>query len=74
MFGAYLALSGLSRLLVEFVRINDPVLFGLTQPQLWALVSLTVGLSLILHTRRPGMRTVQPPRATPLPAASSSSR
>lgn len=73
-FGAYLALSGLSRLLVEFVRINDPVLLGLTQPQLWALASLALGLSLILQTRRPGMRTVQPPRATPLPAASSSSR
>ena len=29
-FGAYLALSGISRFLVEFVRINDPVLLGLT--------------------------------------------
>jgi phosphatidylglycerol:prolipoprotein diacylglycerol transferase len=50
-FGAYLALSGISRFLVEFLRINEPALLGLTQPQLWALVSLTVGLALIVRTQ-----------------------
>jgi len=50
-FGAYLALSGISRFLVEFVRINDPVLLGLTQPQLWALASLAAGVVLIVRTR-----------------------
>jgi hypothetical protein len=29
-FGVYLALSGISRFLVEFLRINQPVLLGLT--------------------------------------------
>lgn len=49
-FGAYLALSGASRFLVEYLRINEPVVLGLTQPQLWALVSLTAGIVLIVRT------------------------
>ncbi|MGC5583167.1 prolipoprotein diacylglyceryl transferase [Ornithinimicrobium sp. W1665] len=50
-FGAYLVLSGMARFSVEFVRINDPVLAGLTQPQLWALVSVLVGGALVLSGR-----------------------
>ena len=50
-FGAYLALSGISRFLVEFLRINEPALLGLTQPQLWALASLITGVVLIVRTR-----------------------
>jgi len=50
-FGAYLALSGIARFLVEFLRINDPVLLGLTQPQLWALASLLTGVVLIVRTQ-----------------------
>ncbi len=48
-FGAYLGLSGLSRFLVEFLRINDSVVLGLTQPQLWALLSIAVGIVLIVR-------------------------
>ncbi|MEP7192535.1 MAG: prolipoprotein diacylglyceryl transferase family protein, partial [Actinomycetota bacterium] len=47
----YLALSGISRFLVEFLRINEPALLGLTQPQLWALVSLIAGVVLIVRTQ-----------------------
>lgn len=43
-FGAYLVLSGLARFLVEFLRVNDQSLFGLTQPQLWGLASIAAGL------------------------------
>jgi len=50
-FGAYLALSGTSRFLVEYLRINEPALLGLTQPQLWALASLISGVVLIVRTR-----------------------
>mgnify|MGYP001791265669 CR=1 FL=1 len=50
-FGAYLALSGISRFLVEFLRINEPAWFGLTQPQLWALASLITGVVIIIRTR-----------------------
>lgn len=51
-FGAYLVLSGISRLLVEMLRINDPALFGLTQPQLWSIVSIAAGALLITRTSR----------------------
>ena len=59
-FGAYLALSGVSRFLVEFLRINAPALLGLTQPQLWALASVAAGMILILRAwqvdrRRPSV-------------------
>ena len=50
-FGAYLALSGISRFLVEFLRINTPVLLGLTQPQLWALASVATGIILIIRAQ-----------------------
>lgn len=50
-FGAYLGLSGIARFLVETVRTNDPALFGLTQPQLWSLLSVVAGAILIAHTR-----------------------
>ena len=51
-FGAYLVLSGISRFLVEMLRINDPALFGLTQPQLWSIVSIGAGALLITRTTR----------------------
>ncbi len=57
-FGAYLILSGVSRFLVEYLRINEPALFGLTQPQLWALASVAAGVAIVvrgrLHAHRGG--------------------
>jgi len=50
-FGAYLALSGISRFLVEFLRVNEPAVLGLTQPQLWALTGLVTGVVLIARTQ-----------------------
>lgn len=54
-FGSYLVLSGVARLLVEFARVNPPVLLGLTEAQLFAIVSILLGGFLILkdHLRRP---------------------
>ena len=60
-FGSYLALSGVSRFLVELLRLNDPGLLGLTQPQLWALASFAAGLVLVARNVRPGI-----PRAVTL--------
>lgn len=57
LFGAYLVLSGISRVLVELVRTNDPALFGLTQPQLWALLSIAGGFTLILLVQRRDARS-----------------
>jgi phosphatidylglycerol---prolipoprotein diacylglyceryl transferase len=43
LFALYLVLAGAERLLVEFIRRNDEVLLGLTQPQLFAVAMLAVG-------------------------------
>jgi len=61
-FGAYLVLSGASRFLVEFLRINDPALLGLTQPQLWAILSVLAGTILTLLPRRPRQNVIPPER------------
>lgn len=65
-FGAYLALSGVARLLVEELRINDPVVAGLTQPQLWSLLSIAVGIALVVRAAR--VASVRP--AAPSPTSS----
>ncbi|HWY89119.1 MAG TPA: prolipoprotein diacylglyceryl transferase family protein [Solirubrobacteraceae bacterium] len=44
-FALYLVLSGLERLLVEFVRRNAEVWAGLTAPQLESIVLMLVGLA-----------------------------
>ncbi|MEO8519008.1 MAG: prolipoprotein diacylglyceryl transferase family protein, partial [Dermatophilaceae bacterium] len=73
-FGGYLAVSGISRFLVEFLRINEPALLGLTQPQLWALASLLTGLVLIVRTQylnRPGRAAEQATTAEEVVSAGS---
>ncbi len=59
LFGLYLVLAGGERLLVEFIRRNEEVVFGLTQPQLFALAMLAAGAMLLalsgrLRAREPG--------------------
>ena len=43
LFALYLVLAGLERLLVEFIRRNDEVIAGLTQPQLLSLAMIAAG-------------------------------
>ena len=50
-FALWLVLSGLERLLVEFVRRNDTVAVGLTWPQLVSIVMVTAGLAWLLRAR-----------------------
>jgi phosphatidylglycerol:prolipoprotein diacylglycerol transferase len=52
LFALYLILAGAERFLVEFVRRNDDVLLGLTQPQLLSLVMMAGG-GIWLFVRRP---------------------
>ena len=52
LFGSYLTLSGTARFLVEFVRTNDAVVLGATQPQLWSLLLIAIGVVLVA-VRRP---------------------
>jgi phosphatidylglycerol:prolipoprotein diacylglycerol transferase len=51
LFALYLVLAGSERFLVEFVRRNDDVLLGLTQPQVLSLVMIAAG-SIWLWLRR----------------------
>jgi phosphatidylglycerol---prolipoprotein diacylglyceryl transferase len=57
LFGLYLILAGGERFLVEFIRRNDTVIAGLTQPQLISLVLLGLGAA-IVAVRRDAPRTV----------------
>jgi phosphatidylglycerol:prolipoprotein diacylglycerol transferase len=51
LFGLYLIIAGIERFLVEFIRRNEDVVIGLTQPQLIALAMLALG-GAIVATRR----------------------
>jgi phosphatidylglycerol:prolipoprotein diacylglycerol transferase len=52
LFGAFAILFGAQRFLVEFVRINDPVVAGLTAPQLWSVGLALLGFVLVTHRNR----------------------
>ncbi len=51
LFAIYLMLSGLERLLVEFIRRNDSVIAGLTQPQLISVVMIAGGVLMFIRLR-----------------------
>jgi phosphatidylglycerol:prolipoprotein diacylglycerol transferase len=62
-FALYLLLSGLERLLVEFIRRNADVFAGLTAPQLESVALMAIGtVWLWLMTRRRGVAAL---RASP---------
>ena len=66
-FGLYLVLSGAARFMVEFLRINDPVILGLTQPQLWSVVSVIVGGLLVARTWQVATHHEHGPPTSPAP-------
>ncbi len=52
--GSYAVMTGTARFLVEFVRVNDEAVLGLTQPQLWSIALVLAGaVLLVLAARRP---------------------
>ena len=55
-FALYLLLSGLERLLVEFIRRNHEVLAGLTAPQLESVALCVIGAAWLLQIARRGGR------------------
>jgi phosphatidylglycerol---prolipoprotein diacylglyceryl transferase len=59
LFALYLVLAGLERLLVEFVRRNDAVLLGLTEPQLISIAMIAAG-SVWLMRLRGGLLSPEP--------------
>ncbi len=50
--GEFLILFGLERFLVEFIRINPPVLWGMSNAQIAALGTIVAGIILLLIARR----------------------
>jgi phosphatidylglycerol:prolipoprotein diacylglycerol transferase len=66
--GQYLVLTGLARFLVEFLRRNPHVLWGMSNAQLASIGSMAAGTLLLvwLAVRRPS--TVEAPNAQALPA------
>ncbi len=61
--GEYLILSGLGRFLVEFIRRNERLYFGMSNAQVAALLTIVAGTGLILFVQRRG-RTI--PNALPV--------
>jgi phosphatidylglycerol:prolipoprotein diacylglycerol transferase len=51
LFGLYLMIAGVERFLVEFIRRNDEVVAGLTQPQLIGLVLMGLGAAIVAVRR-----------------------
>lgn len=52
LFGEYLALNGIGRIVIEHWRVNDKVLLGLTEPQLIGVALVVIGVSLWLYFHR----------------------
>lgn len=46
-FGYYLILAGIERLLIEIIRINPRIIFGLSQAQIISIVMITGGIYLL---------------------------
>jgi phosphatidylglycerol:prolipoprotein diacylglycerol transferase len=51
-FAAYLVLTGIARFLVEFIRLNPRVLWGLTNAQIVSLVFIVAGIALWFRQSR----------------------
>ena len=50
-FSYYLILTGVARFLIEFIRINPPSFFGMSNAQTASLVSIVAGVLLFLQIR-----------------------
>lgn len=57
--GQYLVLAGIARFLVEFLRRNPHVLWGLSNAQLASLGSVVLGILLIIYTRTRKPKTLE---------------
>jgi phosphatidylglycerol:prolipoprotein diacylglycerol transferase len=60
LFGIYLVIVGVERLLIEFIRRNDAVLAGLTPAQLISVAAIVAGGLWITMLRRGGSPTARP--------------
>jgi len=62
LFAVYLMLAGLERLLVEFIRLNPRILFGLSEAQLVSIVLIVVGIiGFYYFTKNKELKRFNPP-------------
>ena len=66
--GEYLVMSGVARFLVEFIRINPRIYWGMSNAQVASLGSIVAGILLILWARRHSAATAA--EVMPIEAAS----
>jgi phosphatidylglycerol:prolipoprotein diacylglycerol transferase len=67
--GEYLVLSGVARFLVEFIRINPRIYWGMSNAQVASLGSIAAGILLIVWARRHSTMVIAT-EGTPVEAAS----
>lgn len=58
--GEYLVLTGIARFLVEFIRINPKLYWGMSNAQVAAVGSILAGIALVLLAHRTGKAVVLP--------------
>ena len=66
--GLYLILSGIARFLVEFIRINPRIYWGMSNAQVASIGSVLFGIGLIVWARRRATADKTTSRAIPLGA------
>ena len=59
--GEYLILTGIARFLVEFIRINPRIYWGMSNAQVASMGSVICGGLLIVWAKRRGLKQVSPP-------------
>ncbi len=66
--GAYLVLSGIARFMVEFIRINPRIYWGMSNAQVASLASVLVGAGLMIWATRRAREEATGERLVPLQA------
>jgi phosphatidylglycerol:prolipoprotein diacylglycerol transferase len=62
LFTVYLILAGLERLLVEFIRLNPRILFGLSEAQVISIILMIVGVAGYFYfTKKKDLKRYSPP-------------
>ncbi len=62
LFTVYLVLAGLERLLVEIIRLNPRILFGLSEAQIVSIILILAGvIGYYYYTTKKGLKRFDPP-------------
>ena len=68
--GEYLILTGIARFLVEFIRINPKIYWGMSNAQVASIGSVAVGVGLVMWARRRHVFQAMGPASEAVPVAS----